>query len=106
MATCVVSGTLKDLSETAISGATVKASAVGPFLSGSTLIANKEISTTTASDGTWSLTLTRTATLSTPRTLQVTFEYTDGVSGKKREEYTISVPDAATANFSDLVTIP
>ncbi len=98
MATCTVSGTLKDLTETAIESATIKANIKSPVESSTTLILDKEVSTTSASDGTWSLALFRTAVCT------VTIEFSDGASGKIRRVYTITVPETASANFTDLVS--
>lgn len=107
MATCVVSGTLVNVSEVAISGATVRAYAVSPFISGTNFVTNGVVGTTTASDGTWSLTLTRTAAAAiTPaRTVTIEFEYTDGTLGLVKEQYAITVPNSSTAAFTSLITL-
>ena len=106
MATCVVSGTLVDISETAISGATVRAYTLSPFVSGTNFVTNSLVSTTTASDGTWSLTLARTANLTPARTVTIEFEYTNGTTGLVKEQYAVSVPNASTAAFTTLITLP
>ena len=106
MATCTISGTIVNLSETAISGANVRAYSTGPFISGTNYVTNSIVTTTTDTNGDWSLALTRTANLTTPRTVTIEFEYTDGRAGLVIERYTVSVPNAATANFEDLITIP
>jgi hypothetical protein len=99
MATCAVSGTLKDLSETAISGAIIRAVPSNPSESGTTVILDKEVSTTSASDGTWTLSLLRGAAC------VIEIEYSDGGSGKKRRSYPVTVTDAATAEFTTLVSL-
>lgn len=98
MATCVVSGTFLNPSEVAISGATVKFNIATPVLNpGGAVLSNQEVSTTTASDGTWSLTLSRgvtgTITLLCPP---------DGLNSAVRYTFAISVPVASTANFSSI----
>lgn len=106
MATCVVSGTLVDITETALSGATVRAYAVSPFVSGTNFVTNGVVSTTTASDGTWSLTLTRTASITPARTITIEFEYTNGTLGLVKEQYSVTVPNTTTAAFTSLITLP
>lgn len=96
MATCVVSGILKDPSETAIAGATVRFNVQGPILdnTGSILLGPKEVSTSTASDGTWSLTCSQACTglisIDCPP---------DGVNGTQRYEFSVAIPASSTATF-------
>lgn len=102
---CTVSGTVKDATGTAISGVTVKASAIKPFIhsTDSSLITNTEALTTTASDGTWSLNLVETTTDSV--TMTVTFIYTTGSNNPNdRRTYTILVPNSASSTFAALVS--
>jgi hypothetical protein len=99
MATCAISGTLKDLSETAISGATVRANIISSIFSGTTQLVPKEITTTTASDGTWTLNLSQSVSA------QVTIEYPpNSTDSAKPIKYSITVPATTTANFSTLAT--
>jgi len=99
MATCVVSGIIKDPSETAIESATIRAKIVTPYFSTTIHILPKELSTTSSASGTWSLTLNRGAECI------VQIEYPpNGTDSNKRYNYTITVPDSATADFSTLAT--
>lgn len=102
MATCVVSGNLKDVTSTVISGAIIKAVVATPFLVGTTLVVAKEISTTSDSSGNWSLTLQETASVS--KSIVVDIEYPDGATGLRVVSFGVIIPNAATANFSDLIT--
>jgi predicted phage tail protein len=99
MATCAVSGTIVDITETAIQSVAVKARLITPIFSSTNFIVPKEVSTTTAANGTWTLNLSRLSTC------EITIEYppntTDSV---KKITYVITVPDSASANFSSLAT--
>jgi len=99
MATCAVSGTLKDLSETAISDAIIRALPLNPSESGTTVILDKEVSTTSAADGTWTLSLLRGAAC------VIEIEYMGGGSSTRRRSYPVTVTDAATADFTTLVAL-
>lgn len=57
MANCTVSGTFLDPQGNAISGATIRFNIETAFISGTSLLLPKEVTTTTATDGTWSLSL-------------------------------------------------
>lgn len=99
MATCVVSGVIKDPSETAISSVTVSALPVSPYFSTTIQIVPKIVSTTTDVTGAWSLTLVRGGQFT------VTIMYPPNtVDSARRATYTITVPAAATADFSTLAT--
>lgn len=101
---CTVSGTLLTASGAGIPGATVKATTVRPFLYSATgdLIANSEASTTTANDGTWSLTLVETTTDNV--TMTISFVYPPGASAASaRKDYTVQIPNTATATFQSLI---
>lgn len=99
MSTCTVSGTLKDVTETAISGAVIKANIVTPFFSSTTMIVPKEVSTTSATDGTWSLALNQGAQC------VVEIDYPpNGTDSRRVSRYSITVPASGSANFSSLVT--
>lgn len=99
MATCVVSGVIKDPSETAISSATVRANIVTPFFVSTVLIVPEELSTTTDANGAWSLTLSQS------NSYIVTIEYPPNASSSaKRYNYAITTPASGTATFSTLAT--
>lgn len=99
--TCVVSGTVKTLGNAGLTPVTVRASIPKPFKhpSDGSVIANYEVSTTTDVDGNWSLTLIETTTPAI--SVVITFDYSTGFE-QRRKEYTITVPNQATANFTDL----
>lgn len=103
ISTCVVSGTIKDLENNAVSGATVKAKITSPFFhSDGTYIADYQVSTTVDGTGAWSLTLIETASIS--RTILVEIAYQIGSESMQKKVYAITVPNTSTANLSDLVT--
>lgn len=96
MATCVVSGTFTNPQGNAVSGATVRFSTERPVLDNlGNLIMPKEITTTTATDGTWSLTIIQqvsgTLTLDlTPSTNSPVVKYT----------FSLVIPSTTTATFA------
>lgn len=99
MATCIVSGTVQDITSTAVATATVRARVITPFFSTTIQIVPKEVSTTTDSSGNWSLTLIRSSQCI------IEIEYPPNTTDSAlRYSYAITVPAAATANFSTLVT--
>lgn len=107
ISTCIVSGTVNSLLGQGLNSVTVKASIVQPFFhTDGTQFLNYEVSTTTDTNGAWSLTLIQTATANAGAgiPLTVALEYPSGGAGDYlRREYTIIVPNQATANFSDLI---
>lgn len=97
MSTCTVSGTIKDITETAVSGAVIKANIITPFFSSTTFIVPKEVSTTSATDGTWSLALVQSSQCF------VEIDYPpNGTDSKRVARYSITVPASSSANFSTL----
>lgn len=103
ISTCVVSGTLKTVSNTALSDVEITAYSTRPFFhTDGTHIVDYGVSTTTDSNGAWSLTLIETETIT--KTLTVSFDFPTGSVERVRREYTIEVPNTATANFADLAT--
>lgn len=99
MATCTVSGLLQKLDGTPLEGVTIRARIVTSYFTTTIMVSPQEVFTETASDGTWSLNLER---LSSPI---ITVEYfpTDTSSARKLE-YAVTVPNAASANFSTIAT--
>lgn len=101
MATCAVSGTLMDPSETAISGATVRFTIQTPNFNGSTInfFAPKEITTTTASNGTWTL------NISQGMSGVISFDYPpNSTDSTRRINYSVVIPAASTASFESIAT--
>jgi hypothetical protein len=101
---CTVTGTVRSPAGGGLPGVTVRANLVTPFVHSAdgSFIATYEVTTTTASDGTWSLNLIETATPQT--TVTIAFDYPAGSQNYQRREYTIMVPNQASATFSSLVT--
>jgi len=99
MATCTVSGVIKDASETGIQGVTIRARIVTPYFTTTILVLPVEVSTTSDSFGAWSLALNQGAKAI------VQIEYPpNGIDSNRRYSYTIIVPASGTANFSTLAT--
>lgn len=64
---------------------------------------NYEVTTTTATDGTWSLALVETVTPSV--TLNISFSYPLGTNTiTDRKDYTVIVPNQASATFASLIS--
>ena len=106
MATCVLSGKIQDLSAGGIPNIIVTAHLLTPYFNTTIMVVQYDglnanttntTSTTTASDGTWSLTLQQGAST------QILFDYPTGPTGGLiRKSYSVLIPLASTANFSDL----
>lgn len=94
--TCVVSGTLYDLNGDAIEGAIIEAYMLDPTFISTDQIATGKVTTTTDSNGAWSLTLVRTTVV------KISIRYSDGGVGEIRKEFSITVPNSATGTFSTL----
>lgn len=99
MALCAVSGSVKDPSETAISGAVIKANIVTSFFVSTDQIVPKEISTTSSSLGAWTL------NLSQAHSYLISIEFPPNTTdSSKKLSYSITTPATPTANFSALAT--
>lgn len=101
MATCAVSGTLKDTTEAAITSVSVcvrPASALS--FNATTLIMPKEQEVTTDSSGNFTLTLSQSWTY-----LCCVSYPPNATDSAKRIHYTLSVPAATTANFNSIVLV-
>ncbi len=95
MALCLVSGTIKDASATAISGAQIAFSLQNP-----TLIAEPyDISTTSASDGTWSMNLVQ------GQSGIITVRSIISPNMGKRETFAfgVNIPATPTATFASIL---
>lgn len=97
MATCIISGTIKDLSETALEGVKVQLEVLEPFASGTDWIAAKTLTDLTDSSGDWELTVLRSIEV------RVTIQMPTGSDSYTPVKYVFTVPDAATADFTDLI---
>lgn len=100
--TCTVTGNVKNLLNANVEGATVKVSTLTPFFHGTTWIAGALASVETDASGNFSVAVIETETVG--KKLSFTFEYYDGVSGNRTKQYTVVVPDDASAVLADLVT--
>lgn len=98
MANCTVSGTFLDPSGTAISGATVRFRVDSPTLdAASRLLLPKEITTTTASNGTWSLSIVQSTSG------LVMFDCPpDLTNSPVRYTFSVIVPATLTASFASI----
>jgi hypothetical protein len=102
ISTCVVSGALKSVDNQALVNSFVRAYLTTPFFhADGTFIGNYQVSTEVASDGTWSLTLIETTTVS--KTLTIRIEYPGGTHDRLVKEYTIVVPNTASATLASLI---
>lgn len=101
MALCTVSGTFLDPQSAAISGATVRFNIESPVLDslGDSLVP-KEATTTTASNGTWSLAITQGISGS------ITLDLSQTPSGQfpiVKYTFAVIIPSATTATFASVV---
>lgn len=101
---CTISGTCLKLDGSAFSGVLVKANCARPFVhpSNSAVYEDYEVTTTTDSSGNWSLTLVETTTPAV--SLTISFYYPGSANDYKRKDYTVTVPNTATATFASLIT--
>lgn len=98
MSTCLVSGTFLDPSEAAISGAAVTFTVENPVLNASSnLLLPKQISTTTAADGTWSLAISQgcggVLTLQCPP---------NSINSAVPYSFSLAIPNTSTATFASV----
>lgn len=102
---CTVSGTIMDSTFTPIVGATIKVSLDRPYVdpTSGALIPNLAIQTLTGSGGMWSVALIETTTANIGLTFTISYVI-DQNNAVAIYEYTAIIPDARTANFTDLIT--
>ena len=101
---CTVSGTCRQVSGAVLGGVVVTAYTTRPFVhpTDSSLVCDYLVSTTSASDGTWSLALIETATPAV--TLSISFTFSLGSTAPNDYKvYAITVPNQASATFSSLI---
>lgn len=100
MAICLVSGTILDPSGAAVTSATVYARLVAPTVLGSTLVTPFEVSAATNASGNFSITVQQSLTVI------FTVKYPDSASDPVRTyNYTGTIPGAATATFTSIITV-
>lgn len=97
MATCVVSGTITDASSTAIQNVAIKSRLLQPVASNLVLSVPKELSTTTDSNGEFSLTLEQ----ETSYIIEIDYP-PNSTDSARMVHYTITVPAESTADFTDI----
>lgn len=100
MSTCAVTGTIQDVTETALSGVTVRFKLTVPvFNSTISVYVPKEVTATTTTDGSFTVNLARGVSGI------LTIEYPpNGTDSAQRYNYSIIVPSAASATLSSLIT--
>lgn len=101
LSTCIVSGTIQTLLGAAVTNATITAYVPVPFFADVTLITGEQASTTTASDGTYSLTVIRTLNYGQKITFRI--KYYDGTANYRTVSYSVYIPNQSTADLADLV---
>ncbi len=100
MATCAVSGNILDPSGTALVSLEVSARVNQSTLSGTSLIAPAQISTTTDSSGNWVLTVQQSLSVI------FTVQYPPvGTEPMRVESLVANIPATATAAFSSIITV-
>lgn len=100
--TCAVTGNVRTLLNAGVQGCIVRVSVLVPFFHGASWISGEVAETATDANGDFSITVIETETVG--EKLTFTFDYTDG-DGRKLKKYAVVVPDDATADIADLVTI-
>jgi hypothetical protein len=102
IATCDVSGSLYNVGNAAVVNSFVYAYITTPFFhTDGSLIVDYKVSTEVANDGTWTLTLIETETVS--RSVVIRIEYPGGTQDRIVKEYTIVVPNVASATLASLI---
>lgn len=103
---CTVSGTCRDLGGNALGGVTITARNSRPFIhpTDSSLVMPYEVSTTSSGvDGTWSLSLVETTTPAI--SIVITLQYPmNSTANEQTRDYTVTIPNSASATFSSLIT--
>lgn len=102
---CSVTGTCRDSSGSALSGVTITACAVRPYIhpTDSSLITADSVSTTSASDGTWSLSLVETTTPAVSITMSFIYPTSVNSGNTSRQSYTVTIPNTASTTFASLI---
>lgn len=101
---CVVSGTVLQTNGTPLAGVVVSVTLDRPFIYPTTgeVVPNSVQNTTTAADGTWSLSVIETTTSGVSVTFAFIYLQSAGASNQ-RYEYTATIPNTTSANFSDII---
>lgn len=102
---CTISGTLRDLSGTALPNATLTFSSIKPFVhsTDNSLIVNYSVSATTSASGTFSVGVVETTTPSVSLLLTVAYQL-GTASNKVTSQYYVTIPNAATGTLASLIS--
>lgn len=98
---CTVSGNVHNLLDAGVGSATVTVFALTPFIHTNILIVGQQSSTITDSTGFFTLDVIETETVS--QRLSFVFEYSNGISGTKRKQYDVVVPNTASADITAII---
>lgn len=102
--TCIVSGTIIDISGDGVENATIRVYPTNPFVATTDYVISGAVETSTNASGDFSFTVVRTVNLT--RSVIVEVEFPDGETGRKKVQYSAVIPDSATANFEDIISTP
>lgn len=100
MATCTVTGTIKDLLNVAIQGAYVRARTIYPFVDSATAYVPQEVSVSTNVSGIFTMTL--------QQSLSVIFvvEFPASATDSRRSiAYSADIPATTSANFTSIILV-
>ena len=102
---CTVSGTIRDTSGSVLSGAVISVRSIKPFIhtTDNSLVVNYAVSTTSASDGTFSLNVVETTTNSVSMILTVKYQQGTAASTVVNDYY-VTIPNSASATLASLIS--
>jgi len=102
MASCTVTGTLKDLSNAAVSGATITARVMLPVVLADniTIIPPKDVSVNTDTSGNFTMTLEQTV----PVLFVINYPPTS-TDARRSAAYSALIPATATASFAAVIIL-
>lgn len=103
ISTCIVTGNVRNLLGSNVSGVIIQVNAPVPFTHSSSVVVGQLASATTDSNGDFSLTVIETETVG--QALVCTFKYSDGTSANKSKSYYLVVPDTSTVDISTLIVL-
>lgn len=101
ISTCTVTGYEKDVQGNAVEGAEIIAYIPAPFFHGNNRIESFKATTTTNSDGEWTLDLIETETIE--KSMIISIKSGNGDGGMTLNEYSVVVPNIAATDFSDII---
>ncbi len=101
IATCIVTGNVKNLLGSNVQDCTVRLSVLVPFFHGASFIAGEIEEVETDSSGNFSVACIETETVG--HKISFAFEYSDGVASVRVKKYAVVVPNTTTADISALI---